>query len=314
LRKRGWPLAIAAPVATFLPAVLVTGTVKAAELALMDQSLSGVVSAQVVTLSERVVKAMFMKKLGAIGSAILILGTIGVGADRFGRVALADGPATAETKQAANPEDAVRQAAAELEKERNEYARAMAHMEMIKQRVARKEALYRIAVEQKEAFDRVDASARAVRFVQGLQRMEDKVSPAAQAIAARFKYRIPVEIGKTWFKDDVRLQIKEVWGTQPEIKIGGCYIVRATYSMPNYEKGKVYFYETATDAQNATSNNVDLQQDTVQGHEGEFALYHEMRFPGYFHVQLFGEAGGQSSKVADADVYFGTGSNVWREK
>jgi len=54
--------------------------------------------------------------------------------------------------------------------------------------------------------------------------------------------------------------------------------------------------------------DLDLQYTTVQPGEGEFTLIHGMAGPGYFHLQLAGK-----DSDTFADIYFGTGDNVWRK-
>jgi hypothetical protein len=49
----------------------------------------------------------------------------------------------------------------------------------------------------------------------------------------------------------------------------------------------------------------------VDKQEGEFALIHGMAGPGYFHLIL---AAAESYSQWFANVYFGTGDNVWRER
>jgi RNA polymerase sigma factor (sigma-70 family) len=308
LRQRGWLASFGAPLAAGIPATLATGTVRAAELVLTDQSLSGVVSCGVISLSERIVKTMFMKKLGVIASVLLVLGALGTGAGRLGQAAFAAGPDAVKDPPAENLTTTAQRLAKQLEETRAAYERSKANAEMLRERVAAIEARYRLVLERKELEDRVAGTQTPARFHETV-----KIESPVQAITSQlFKYRIPVEIGTSEFKDHNRIEIKEVWGTQPEIKIGGCYIVRGKYSMPNSDGGKLYFYETATEAEHASGNNIDLQSCAVHNRDGEFTLFHEMRYRGYFHVQLFAESGGQSSKVAD--VYFGTGDNVFGKK
>jgi hypothetical protein len=56
---------------------------------------------------------------------------------------------------------------------------------------------------------------------------------------------------------------------------------------------------------------MDLQHLSLQAAEGEFTLVHGMAYPGSFHLHLV-----NADKFSDdfANVYFGTGGNVWRGK
>jgi RNA polymerase sigma factor (sigma-70 family) len=295
LRRSGQVSAGMVPIATSLPVLLIAATVKAAGHVLAGRGVTGAVSAKVLTLSEGVVKTMFVNKLKTLTAALVILGSLGVGTDRLARLALAERPTATKEEQPKDPTDPTQRAAAELATARADKKLAEANLAAAQARVDRKEAEYR------------DALQRAIR-------PDEKAALDAQAraIASRFKYRVPVEIGSTETKDGGRIEILEVWGTQPDIRIGGYYLVHGKYAMPSYDRGTLYFHLTATTAANAFGPELDLQFTTVQKGEGEFTLLHTMGAPGYFHLHLIGGDQKQSSTVAN--VYFGTGDNVWRKK
>jgi RNA polymerase sigma factor (sigma-70 family) len=129
-------------------------------------------------------------------------------------------------------------------------------------------------------------------------------------LADRFKYRVPFEIGLTQTPEGGRIEIREVWGTRPRIEIGGQYVVRGRYMLPHGERGKLYFYATAGGPWGQTSS-LDLQAMPVDQQEGEFALVHGMAGPGFFHLYL---ADPDRYSRCFANVYFGTGENVYREQ
>jgi hypothetical protein len=132
------------------------------------------------------------------------------------------------------------------------------------------------------------------------------------ALADRFKYRIEFETGLTESKEGGRIEIREVWGTRPKIEVGGQYLVRGKYVLPRGERGKLYFYATAGgDWGRANLADLDLQSVELDKREGEFTLVHGMSGPGYFHLYL---ADPDRYSRMFANVYFGTGDNVWREK
>ena len=87
--------------------------------------------------------------------------------------------------------------------------------------------------------------------------------------------------------------------------------MRGRYVLPPGVRGRLHFYATAGGAWGALPTVLDLQTTTVDQPEGEFALVHGMLGPGSFHVIL--TAAGRYSHWF-ADVYFGTGDNVWRQK
>ena len=132
------------------------------------------------------------------------------------------------------------------------------------------------------------------------------------ALAARFRYKIPFETGKTQFTEGGRLEILELWGTRPKVEIGGHYLVRGRYVLPSSEDGTLYFHETAANAADGWGAEMDLQHVTVAKGRGEFMLVHGMTVPGWFHLSLIGN--NQGKHVWYADQYFGTGDNVYRDK
>jgi len=167
-----------------------------------------------------------------------------------------------------------------------------------------------------------DLRERVVELKQQFQQMQQKIAKLEQEtqpgrntcdttfLANRFKYRVPFETGRTQSREGGRIEIREVWGTRPRIEIGGQYLVRGKYVLPPGERGMLYFYATAGGAWGQTAS-LDLQSTAVDKQEGEFALIHGMAGPGHFHLIL--TAAERYSRWF-ADVYFGTGDNVWREQ
>jgi RNA polymerase sigma factor (sigma-70 family) len=173
--------------------------------------------------------------------------------------------------------------------------------------------------------NREDLHDRVVELKQQLQQMQQKVArleeetqprrnegkPDVGFLADRFKYRVPFETGRTQTDAGGRIEIREVWGTRPQIEVGGQYLVRGRYVLPRGERGMLHFYATAGGAWGAVETTLDLQSIALDKQEGEFALVHGMSGPGNFHLIL--TAADRYSRWF-ADVYFGTGDNVWREK
>jgi RNA polymerase sigma factor (sigma-70 family) len=136
--------------------------------------------------------------------------------------------------------------------------------------------------------------------------------PPGDSLSKRLRYRIPFEIGYTELREGGRLEIREVWGTRPRIEVGGQYLVRGRYVLPQGARGTLYFFETADGAWgNMRIPTLDLQTISLDQPEGEFTLLHGMSGPGYFHLYL--SAADRYSRTF-ANVYFGTGDNVWRKK
>jgi len=139
---------------------------------------------------------------------------------------------------------------------------------------------------------------------------EVPVKPTDTSFVAKlFKYRIAFETGLKQSKDGGRIEISEVWGTRPKIEVGGQYLVRGKYALPRGVRGKLYFYATAGGPWGKTAS-LDLQSTVLDKQEGEFALMHGMAGPGYFHLILT-----DVEKYSEqfANVYFGTGDNVYRK-
>jgi beta-lactamase regulating signal transducer with metallopeptidase domain len=148
----------------------------------------------------------------------------------------------------------------------------------------------------------------------GASAASEDESPAAPLddnfLAKHFKYRVPFETGETQIRNGGRIEIREVWGTRSKIEVGGQYLVRGKYVLPAGEHGKLYFYATAGGPWGETAS-LDLQSTEADKPEGEFALIHGMAGPGYFHLILT-----DADKYSRwfANVYFGTGDNVYRDK
>jgi hypothetical protein len=170
-----------------------------------------------------------------------------------------------------------------------------------------------------------DVRDRVAELKQQLQQVQEKLaglerearprrgerSSLASFPANRLKYRIPFEIGHTESNEGGRIEIQELWGTRPRIEIGGQYLVRGRYQLPPGERGTLYFYETASGAWGLTPTaSMDLQYVHLDKEKGAFALLHGMAGPGYFHLHLVAR---ERYSRTFANVYFGTGDNVWRK-
>jgi RNA polymerase sigma factor (sigma-70 family) len=291
LRRRGWTSSGVVPVAGGVPARLVTASARSAELFLASQGITGVVSTKVIALSEGVVKAMFVNKLTVLTVVLVAVAALGVGTGQLAYLALAQGPATTQ-EQPNSAADRVQRAAAELAAAQAALKQAEANLAAAQTQVARKETEYQNAL-------------------QHTTRPGENAGPSAGVLASRFPYRVPVEIGWTENKDGGRIEILEVRGTRPRIEIGGQYLVHGKYTLPSRERGRLYFHRTSTGS-DGTSYDLDLQWTSVQKGQGEFTLLHGMSGPGYFHLHLVGPNEQQYDTVAN--VYFGTGDNVWRKK
>jgi RNA polymerase sigma factor (sigma-70 family) len=294
LRRRGWTFSNGVPPAVGVPAAVVSATAKAGGLVLAGRGISGVVSAQVLTLSEGVVRAMVVSKSKALVATLVVLGSLGVGVGRLPHSGLSDAAvASAQEPRPGSAEPAER-AAADLEAARAAVKVAEANLVAARAQLVQKEADYENARRRASGPD------------------EKAESAIARAIAHRFKYRVPVEIGWTQSNEGGRIEIQEVRGTRPRIEVGGQYLVRGKYTLPPGERGRLYFYETAEGAWGLTpTTDMDCQTTTLDKQQGEFTLLHGMAGPGYFHLYL---ASPDKYSRYFANVYFGTGDNVLRKE
>jgi RNA polymerase sigma factor (sigma-70 family) len=299
LRRRGWALSGAVPIAAILPDRLRSIAAKAGKSVLSGRGSAGVVPTEVIQLSNGVLRAMLINRLKTLSVAALMLGLLGGGVDRIAHRMQIAGSASA-AQEPISPTDPVQRAVAELQAAEEARTKAEAELAAIRARLARKQMEYRELL--------VKESTRRANHPEA----QAEVAARAQSIASHFKYRIPVETGRSQSQDGGRIEILDVWGTQPEIKVGGYYMVHGKYSMPSHERGTLYFHMSATDLRFAYGNELDLQYTKVHQGDGEFTLMHAMVGTGYFHLQLAGENSGQFATVAD--VYFGTGDNVYRGK
>jgi hypothetical protein len=294
LRRHGWtgPGGAAAPAG--LPVPLFTSTARAAALVLAGRGAAGVVSARVIALSEGVIHAMFLNKLKVLVMALGVVGALSVGTGRLTHLALAEGSAAAQEAPRA-PAEQVRRAADELAAAQAALKQAEANLAAAKGQVAQREAEYQNALRRTEPRgDRGEAGIRAA------------------ALADRFKYRVPVEIGFTQNQDGGRIEILEVWGTRPRIEIGGQYLVHGRYVLPGPNDGTLYLHVTSSGSWDNTGPELDLQYTRVKKGQGEFTLLHALGGTGYFHLHLIAEDQGKG--VTYANVYFGTGDTVWRKR
>jgi RNA polymerase sigma factor (sigma-70 family) len=286
LARNGWDFPPLAGTCA-LPMHLAGVTTKVVALALTGQTATGIISTRIAALSEGIVKAMFLNKLQALTAACLILGVIGFGVGQAGR--LAWGQALSSSPQAESSA-------------KNLPPQGESKLEALKATIEAAKA--RLALEQAEL-------ARNETSYQNLlhQRGNKEIVVRAQALASRLCYRIPVEIGRTQTKGGAHIEIKEVWGTRPKIEVGGYYMVHGQYVLPSQQGGTICFRETCSGPA-GSGPNLDLQNVKVEKGKGEFTLLHVMLAPGYFHLQLHSANDGDLETYAD--MYFGTGENVWK--
>ncbi|HLN32468.1 MAG TPA: sigma-70 family RNA polymerase sigma factor [Gemmataceae bacterium] len=263
----------------WVPAERVVSTVTAACLSAAEGGAAkALVSAKVIALTEGVLRSMILTKAKSALAVVLVLGITAVGAGGMISKILATEPAAGtpdmQEQGRANPDD-LHERVVELKRQLQQMQKDIVRLEQ-------------------------EAQARG----------KEPDSCDTTFLAKRFKYRVPIEIGRTQSQEGGRIEIREVWGTRPRIEVGGQYLVRGRYVLPPGERGMLYFYASAGGPWGRTAS-LDLQSTPVDKREGEFALVHGMAGPGYFHLYL---AEAERYSHWFADVYFGTGDNVYRAK
>jgi RNA polymerase sigma factor (sigma-70 family) len=261
-----------------VPTQLVATVTVACRSAGGGAAAKALLSAKVIALTEGVLKSMFLTKVKIASAMFLVLGITTLGAGGLISRTRATEPA-AEMPAMQEP--------------------GQANSDDLHERVA--DLKQQLAQLQKQI----------ARLEQQTRPRRAERNPLDAFLASHFKYRVPFEIGYTESHEGGRIEIREVWGTRPQIEIGGQYIVRGKYRLPPGEHGKLYFYATAGGAWGGITTTLDLQTTEVDKEEGEFTLMHSMLGPGYFHVYL---APPERYSRCFANVYFGTGDNVWRKK
>ncbi len=215
-----------------MPCELVVSTVTAARLSVAEgAAVKALNSAKVSTLTQGILQSMVLTKVKIAIAVLLVLGTAVLGAGGLISGTLATEPvggmADPQEKDRANPDD---------------------------------------------------LRERVVEFKQQLQQMQRKIAKLEQEtqpwrnernkcdttfLANRFKYLVPFETGRKQSRDGARIEIREVWGTRPQIEIGGQYLVKGKYVLPPGERGMLYFYATAGGAWGQTAS-LDLQSTAVE--------------------------------------------------
>jgi RNA polymerase sigma factor (sigma-70 family) len=295
------------------PIAVVSSTLKAASMTIAGKAAAGLISAEAIALTEGVLKAMLANKLKTLTAVLVVVTTMSVGAGKVTREARAQAPAAEAAKQTDAPREKLQKSAAELEAQlqaaRAKAKLAEAALEAARAQLAMAEADFASA---QANVRQAEATSSTTRKVAGGSDAKADANAMAKSLASLFKYKIRVEIGLTEQHEGGRIEIQEVWGTRPRIEVGGQYLVRGRCIVPPGERGKLYFYETAEGNWGLTPTaTLDLQTTDVDKDNGEFVLMHSMLGPGYFHLILT-EAERYSRTFAN--VYFGTGDNVWRKK
>jgi len=282
------------------PSSLVSSTIRAVtSVAAGPASSAGVIPAEVAALTEGVVKAMFVSKIKIATGLLLALTVSAAGGLLY--ETQAGGPVDDSSRVEQKKEEDLRAAA----------IKALDQLSKSEQAGDREAAILALATLRRE-LKSVEEATKIRKAEETRQIRERKLASAVRDLSDLFPFRIRVELGATEFHEGGRLEIVEVWGTRPQIEVGGHYLVRGKYKMPPGQRhGRLYFFATATGAWGAVGTVHDLQTTAVDKQEGEFTLVHGMLGPGYFHLVL---ADPERYSRMFANVYFGTGDNVLRKK
>lgn len=258
-----------------VPAERMVATVTAASLSTAEGAANAFLSDKVIALTEGVVKSMMLTKVKSALAVLLVFGITALGAGGLISKNLAAEPA--EQAQSQSKPDDVHERVLELKQQLQQMQRKIDKLEQ-------------------------ESQPRGGKLDTGF-------------LADRFKYRIRFETGFTENHEGGGIEIREVWGTRPKIEPGGQYLVKGEYVLPRGERARLYFYTTTegptVDGGWNQTATFDLQTADLDKQEGEFAVMHGMAGPGYFHLYL---AHPERYSRCFANVYFGTGDNVYRKK
>jgi hypothetical protein len=274
-----------------VPASVVSGTLQAASLVAAGHAVAaGLISTKVAVLTEGVIKTMLLAKLKLATALFLVVAVGGAGSLLY------------QAGVRANQQNATSRSVNAVSSEKGQRSKENVREAAIK-------ALEEFAASKQET-DRELAIKALVEFGNHIRSRDQ--GPPGDVIASLFKHRVDFKTGFTEFNHGGHIEITEVWGTRPQIEVGGQYLVRGKYMLPLGERGKLYFYETATgDWGRSATVTLDLQATAVDKQQGEFTLIHGMAGPGHFHLYL---APAENYSRRFANVYFGTGDNVLRNK
>jgi RNA polymerase sigma factor (sigma-70 family) len=217
LRRHGWDVTGLLPAAPLLPVTLATTTIEAGRSVLAGRETSRLISARVITLSSGVMRTMFFRQIKTLTVILMVAGAIGLGGGRYAQGVFGGGSAVAADDKPETPAEAVKRAEAEVQ--RAEAALAAARIQFI--RASQLDAQRVVAEQQSRLAQQLASTTRGVLPAARAER-----DALLQKIGGLFQYRIPVEIGRTESKDGGRIQIVDIWGTKPEIAVGGSYLVR----------------------------------------------------------------------------------------
>ncbi len=283
LRRRGFEGVLVAAVLAegtspaCVPPALVHATVLAAsDTAARAVSAQGVLSGTALALTEGVLQSMLLTKLKIATSVFLLAGLTALGSS-----ALISGSRATEPPETAVDEPDPQQANPDHLHER--VAKLKQQVQQLQARLAQLELQTRPRHETSRTRE--------------------------HSLANRLKYQVPFEVGYTQTGEGGRIEIEEVWGTRPQIEAGGQYLVHGRYVLPPGQRAVLYFFETMEGKWGEDVPTLDLQYVTLDKEKGQFTLLHGMMAPGNFHLHL--SAAQRYSRVF-ADVYFGTGDNVYR--
>jgi hypothetical protein len=276
---------------------VISSTIKAVTSVAAGQAAStGAISAQVAALTEGMVKSMMLSKF-KITTGLLLALTVSTAGGWLYTTRAGDPPRVEQRK-----EQEVRAAALKALEQFQKSGQAGDIEAEIEQLINLRKVLEATETATKTRREYVEDRLRQVR--------ERRLASSAHDLADLFMFKVPIELGATEFHEGGRIDIVEVRGTRPEIEVGGLYLVRGKYKLPPGQRGKIYFYATAGGAWGAIGTTLDLQSTAVDKQEGEFTLVHGMLGEGHFHLVL---ADPERYSRMFANVYFGTGKNVFRK-
>ena len=123
-----------------------------------------------------------------------------------------------------------------------------------------------------------------------------------------FPHKVPFELGESEYVGADRIEILEVWGSEPAYQPEGRYLVRGTYRLASVREATLLLATTTTRTDNSGPTEPAQTMQVTRG-SGTFELVHRMPAEGYPHLTFYGPSGS-----GIGGVYFGTGVSVKRDK
>jgi hypothetical protein len=149
-------------------------------------------------------------------------------------------------------------------------------------------------------------TARIETLEAEVARLSDAAARPPASESSAFPHVVRFDVGDTELYDGDALSIVEVRGTQPTMRAGGVYLVRARYRLASRDAATLLFSMTSTAGPAGAGSE---GRGVVTRGEGELALVAFISGAGYPHVTFYGD-----DRKPFGGVYFGDGASLLARK